>query len=497
MACRRRARWANELSIRPDRAGAHRPRHARAAVRWSRRPLHRPRCGSTFDGGDTVDVALGPESCTPAGQVVVVPAARRPRADRRDRRAPTCRRPAASYGVVGSSEVGSRRPRRSPRPCGCPSTSPTAIGGRADGHRLDVVLSRLRYDPAARPTRSSRSTGGSCCPTPARSSSPGTARVDPNAPDAVIDDVLGTTAPGTVYSASDHLAGRRSTRARRARSTVTRRPRGRPQLRPSARAVGRRSPCRRRSPSTTSTSRSSTTPDHSVPTAVHPRRRRRAVALVHRRPGTRPSGTEAHPHASRSPFDPVTGRELRLYVDDVVHRVGAPGGGPAGPSRLPVVDRRGGDRRACRSPPHPATVPDECRADLRRSERRAGAGPASWAQARRRASRPRARGVRWCARPPRGQQHARGRPWGSTPASMSTGSCCRRTPTATPPRQRCSARRSTSRVRAVRVVSTNPVSRDLQVRTDGTPFWLVLGESANRGWEADVSGGTARRRGRS
>src|SRR5262249_22741905 len=30
----------------------------------------------------------------------------------------------------------------------------------------------------------------------------------------------------------------------------------------------------------------------------------------------------------------------------------------------------------------------------------------------------------------------------------------------------------------------------LRVRTDGTPFWLVFGESANAGWEADATSGT-------
>ena len=41
----------------------------------------------------------------------------------------------------------------------------------------------------------------------------------------------------------------------------------------------------------------------------------------------------------------------------------------------------------------------------------------------------------------------------------------------------------------VRVVSSNPVQRDLRVRTDGSPFWLVFGESADAGWEADAPSG--------
>jgi hypothetical protein len=42
---------------------------------------------------------------------------------------------------------------------------------------------------------------------------------------------------------------------------------------------------------------------------------------------------------------------------------------------------------------------------------------------------------------------------------------------------------------SVRVVDSGPDAYDLRVRTDGRPFWLVLGESANPGWEANASGG--------
>jgi hypothetical protein len=40
----------------------------------------------------------------------------------------------------------------------------------------------------------------------------------------------------------------------------------------------------------------------------------------------------------------------------------------------------------------------------------------------------------------------------------------------------------------VRVVSSTPDSYHLQVRSDGKPFWLVLGQSHNDGWEATVNG---------
>jgi hypothetical protein len=41
-----------------------------------------------------------------------------------------------------------------------------------------------------------------------------------------------------------------------------------------------------------------------------------------------------------------------------------------------------------------------------------------------------------------------------------------------------------------RVTDEGRVSYDLRVRTDGTPFWLVLGQSHSDGWEATVDGTT-------
>jgi hypothetical protein len=41
---------------------------------------------------------------------------------------------------------------------------------------------------------------------------------------------------------------------------------------------------------------------------------------------------------------------------------------------------------------------------------------------------------------------------------------------------------------SVHVVSSSPDSFDLRARTDGKPFWLVLGQSHNDGWTAKVNG---------
>ena len=39
----------------------------------------------------------------------------------------------------------------------------------------------------------------------------------------------------------------------------------------------------------------------------------------------------------------------------------------------------------------------------------------------------------------------------------------------------------------VRITNSSPDSYDLKVRTDGKPFWLVLGESHSDGWEAKAA----------
>ena len=41
----------------------------------------------------------------------------------------------------------------------------------------------------------------------------------------------------------------------------------------------------------------------------------------------------------------------------------------------------------------------------------------------------------------------------------------------------------------VKVLDSSSTSMRLQVRTDGTPYWLVLGQSFNEGWEASASSG--------
>jgi arabinofuranan 3-O-arabinosyltransferase len=91
-----------------------------------------------------------------------------------------------------------------------------ADGGR--GHRMDVVLTRLRYDPGE-PGRhdQERSLQRSIdLPDTRTFGVTGTIRVQPNAPDAVLDAVLSTDLGGATVTASSHLTGDLGSRASRA-----------------------------------------------------------------------------------------------------------------------------------------------------------------------------------------------------------------------------------------------------------------------------------------
>ncbi len=97
----------------------------------------------------------------------------------------------------------------------------TRTGNDAASHRLDVVLSRLRYEPARRDRLDEELALDRrfVLPDARDAAITGTARIDPNANDTLLDSLLGTTGPGAVYSASGHLAGdldaRASSRVRR------------------------------------------------------------------------------------------------------------------------------------------------------------------------------------------------------------------------------------------------------------------------------------------
>ena len=434
-----------------------------------------------FDGGDALDVVLGPESRTPAGQVVTFPTrdVRELGVEITDVFLPEASR---GFGVVGLSEVG-LGDLKITEAVRLPVDVADRIGDRADGHRLDVVLSRLRVDPGTLQDEELSLVRRFVLPDARSFALTGTARVDPNAPDSVIDDVLGTTAPGTIYFASDHLAGDLDARASRAFDgdpTTAWSPNLGPQR---GRFVAATVPA----PVTVDHVDVAylDDADHSVPrqlTLAVDGAPARSFTIA---PGA-VDGTGRTRHVS-IPFDPVTGREFRLYVDDVVHRfvrTAADRPGVEAPVALAEVGIAG-----VPVPADPATVPSECRDDV--LEVNGTAVPVRVvgkpADARRGLA------LEPCAGAldlPAGSNTLR------SAVGLDTGIDVDRVVlssdadgNAAPPTVLGAPLDESGA--DVRVVSTNPVSRDLRVRTDGTPFWLVFGESANSGWEADVSGGTA------
>ena len=92
------------------------------------------------------------------------------------------------------------------------------VDGDAQGHRIDVVLARLRYEPGRRDQNDEELALDRrfVLPDARQYQLSGTARIDPNASDAVLDSLLGTTAPGTEYISSGHLKGDLDARASRA-----------------------------------------------------------------------------------------------------------------------------------------------------------------------------------------------------------------------------------------------------------------------------------------
>ena len=98
---------------------------------------------------------------------------------------------------------------------------PTSLLDGADGgagHALDLVLTRLRYEPGARGRQDQERSLQRTFDLPRRRAFAlaGTLRVQPNAPDHVLDQVLGTDLGGAVVRASSHLAGDLGSRASRA-----------------------------------------------------------------------------------------------------------------------------------------------------------------------------------------------------------------------------------------------------------------------------------------
>jgi hypothetical protein len=431
----------------------------------------------TFDQGDPVTAVLDPSSFAPGGQTISFPSrtARQVEIEIQSVNQPTSH----SNNVIGFSEVGFGDTRISET-----VRLPLDVAQRAaravDGHRLDVVLSRLRNDPSIRLDEELNLDRRFVLPDARAYLLSGTARVEPNAADQVIDDALGTTAPGTVFTSSNHLYGDADARASRAfdddPSTAWTPLNGTP--------AGQWVDASMPAPVTFDQMHLTVVADkeHSVPTKVTivaDGVAARTLVLPTIKRG--PEGTRRTVDVS---FDPVTAKDVQIRFDGVDPKVTFPGPDVPG-VQLPISIAEVGIS-AIPTPAAPATVDTGCRSDLVTVN-----GQPFPIEIRGRTVDAR-RGLDIVACDP-----SLALPAGSntltTSEGLATGWNVDRvvlssdtagnpaaiTPAGTPIRDSGAT---------VKITGSTPDSYHLRVHTDGSPFWLVLGESHSDGWQATASG---------
>jgi hypothetical protein len=428
----------------------------------------------TFDGGDPITVALDPAaSVSPSGQTVSFPSRT---AEQLSIEITGVNQPSTERNPVGFTEVGFGDTRIT-EIVRLPVDVAERIGNQAAGHRLDVVLSRLRSQLATRTDEERTLQRRFVLPDTRSYFVSGTARVDPNAPDAVIDAAMGTTALGVQYSASSHLAGDLDARASRAfdgdpSSAWT------PSLEnPYGAFLGVSLP----QPETVDRLTMTFAQDaqHFIPaqvTLVADGQPVRTFIVPRDATTTGPGLRTVELH-----FDPITAQDLRVQFDanvPVNQKKEQPTVLPISIAELEIP--------GVPVPASPATIDTGCRRDLLTID---GApfpieirGPRADAR----------RGLAVLPCDPSLELTAGSHELSST-APTNTGFDVDQTTlssdpagTASPPTVAgAPARTSGARVH---VVSSTPDSYHLRVQSSGKPFWLVLGQSHNDGWEATIDG---------
>ncbi len=436
----------------------------------------------TLDDGEPIDVALDDASRTSEGQRVEVPVERV-----RTVTIEPLETVGATQASVGFADVrlSGDRPGEAlvDEVVRVPTRLLARAGDTAGDRPLGFVLTRSRYDPAERggfdeelalvrevtlPT-SAVGTGES------RSFElSGTARVAANAPDQVIDEVLGTTVPGVEYRSSGHRAGDSSARASRAFD-------GDPATAwdsPFAVDSGEWVEVDLGAPTTVAGSTLTLVTDglHSVPTRVRVEADGRPVTTIDL-PAVADSAGEGSTQEVPFAFDPVTASTLRLVVegarivpsldDRTLTSVAAPVGiaevGVSGVPRAPVTAPR----------------PEVCRDDLLRVD--GEAVPVRMTAGS---------GLEACAGPlalGAGEHLLRARPGLDTGIDLDRVVLTSGADGAAAPVATFAESSGTSGAR-VRVLDEGATTYDLEVRSDGEPFWLVLGQSLSKGWKAEIDG---------
>jgi hypothetical protein len=362
-------------------------------------------------------------------------------------------------------------------------------GASSLDHRLVILMTRLGYEPASRRRADEeRSLAREfALPTDRAFAVDGRARVSPNAPDATLDEVLGTTAPGAVFSASGHVRGDAAARASRAfdedPASAWIAPMG-----ASVDQVAQWLEVGLDQPLTVDHLDLEVVADgrHSVPTRVR-LEVDGAPARTIELPAIADGTTEGASTTVPLSFDPVTGSTFRLIIDGV-RSVTTPDPRTQRPMALPVAIAEAGLPGAP-LPAAPAAVPDSCRSDLVTVDgepigvRVSGDVPSGEAH--------RGLDLEACGPEPLGLaagdhvvRSAPGLETGLDVDRLVLGSDRGGGPLAPGP---LGARRATSGA-TVRDLDEGPTTFDAKVRSDGTPFWLVLGQSRSDGWELEVDG---------
>jgi hypothetical protein len=437
----------------------------------------------TFDHGAPVTTVLGQQSLGPAGERVDFPA-RAVRTLTVKILATTSPLFGAAADPVGFAEIrlGGVRVEETVR---LPVDLPSRSGGTFAGHNLDVVLSRLRSDPSdpAHQDEELSLDRRFVIPEARTFGLSGTARIDPNAPDATLDSVFGSTALGTTFSASSHLAGDAGARASRAfdgdGTTAWTAAVGAQAGQWLAVTTDRAHSVDRVTLQVVADGR------HSVPTVLEldgDDGAKRTLQL----PGIADLASPGSTQTVTIPFTPMTERSFRLEVK-ATRIVSADSNpfdfGNALPVSLAEVGLAGVPRAE-----QPTSVLSKCREDLFRVD---GAsvpvrvvGPVGEARS--------GLALESCAGPlslRAGSNTVRAE------AGLDTGvdvdravlsSSARGTGTSVAPR----GARLSGGGASVRSVDSSSTSVNVKVKTDGRPFVLVLGQSHSDGWKASLSDGS-------
>jgi hypothetical protein len=440
---------------------------------------------------EAIDVDLGDASRAGDGQVVTFQA--RPVRHLEIEIFETNTGELASYGGtngVGFANVVVSRP-TAPPPIAIDEVvrMPTRLlreaGAASLDHSLVLLMSRLGYEPAS--TRRQAEEPAIArrfeLPTLRSFALTGQARVDANAPDPSIDAVLGTTAVGATFDASGHLRGDANARASRAFDADP----DTAWVAPVGEQVGQWVGTQLGAPVTLSGLELQVVADgqHSVPTRLRLEVDGETERTIDLPPIANP-GPESAVTSVPVSFEPITGSSFQLFVDAVspvttrdartsrdrtlpvaiasVGMTGVPA--PADPSEVdgcrdgaltiddePVAIRVSGDARSAAN--GRALSLEAC--DAGAVELDAGSHV-----------------VRTAQRGDTGLDVDR-LVLGSAPGGGPRG------PGLLGPKDRASGAKA-------RVTDEGLTHVDGRLRTDGDPFWLVLGQSENKGWELDVDG---------